>query len=73
MEFRLQHAKPREDMPVHKWMVMWKIPDIFQKTNWFWKPNRQCGESQSEAGTQYSGKLLLPEKHSKLSVLYAIG
>lgn len=34
---------------------------------------RQCGESQSEAGIQYSGKLLLPEKHSKLSVLYAIG
>lgn len=34
---------------------------------------RQCGESQSEAGIQYNGKLLLPEKPSKLSVLHSIG
>lgn len=34
---------------------------------------RQCGESQSEAGIQYNGKLLLPDKPSKLSVLYSIG
>lgn len=41
MGFRLQHAKSREDVPVAKWMVKWKIPDILQKTNWFWKPNIQ--------------------------------
>lgn len=41
MKLRLQHAKAREDVPVHKWMVKWKVPNIIQKTNWFWKPNIQ--------------------------------
>lgn len=54
MEFRLQNAKSREDMPVHKWVVKREILDILQKadqkTGRFWKPNIQSWQDSMGKG-----------------------
>lgn len=52
MEFRLQHAKAREDVPVYIWMVTWKVPDILQKE----KQETGSGSQTYRAGGTVWGK-----------------